>query len=272
MHQKLIIFTDLDGTLLNLNNYKFDKAVQALEMVRKNRVPLIFCSAKTIAEQIYYRNIFSLNHPFIVENGGAVCIEKNYFSFEYEYSTTEHGFNTIVLGSPVDVINKAVEDIRDKTGLKITTYADMSINDICAVTDLDKDKAARALQRKYSQTVTFAEDKDIFIKEVRKRGFQCVEGGRFHTVMGTNNKGKAVSIIKELYENELKSPVTTVGVGDSQNDIPMLQAVDIPVLVKKHNGFWQETDLHRLYMADKVGPAGWNQAVISILEKHGLGG
>lgn len=266
-----VIFTDLDGTLLDLHDYSFDPAEQALTAVRRHNVPVIFCSAKTMPEQIYYREALCLYHPFIVENGGAVFIDQHYFSFAYNYSKTARGFNIIELGSPVSVLNEAIDTVRKKTGMTIRTYREMSRAQICEATDLDPDMAAAASDRHYSQTVVFAENPAIFSQEIRSTGFQCVEGGRFHTVMGANDKGRAVDILKTFYELERKKPVVTIGLGDSQNDIPLLRAVDKPVLVRKKTGAWEDLDLPGLYRTNHPGPAGWNEAVMAILQQQGLG-
>ena len=68
---KPVIFTDLDGTLLDRAGYSYAPAVPALERLRRNKIPLVFCSAKTRAEQEVYRKEIEIYDPFIVENGGA---------------------------------------------------------------------------------------------------------------------------------------------------------------------------------------------------------
>ena len=47
-----------------------------------------------------------------------------------------------------------------------------------------------------------------------------------------NDKGKAVRALKELYSEKFLE-IKTIGLGDSLNDLPMLEAVDVPVLVKR---------------------------------------
>jgi mannosyl-3-phosphoglycerate phosphatase len=47
---KLVIFTDLDGTLLDRNTYSFEPALPALHLIRQKDIPLILTSSKTRAE------------------------------------------------------------------------------------------------------------------------------------------------------------------------------------------------------------------------------
>ena len=82
---KSIIFTDLDGTLLDQYNYSYKKAIKALNLIRKKDIPLVFCTSKTRAEIEFYRKKLSNKHPFISENGGAIFIPNNYFNFKVDY-------------------------------------------------------------------------------------------------------------------------------------------------------------------------------------------
>ena len=76
---KTIIFTDLDGTLLDDASKSHTPAVPAIRLVEERGIPLIFCSSKTRAEIEYYREKIGNRHPFIVENGGAIFIPEGYF-------------------------------------------------------------------------------------------------------------------------------------------------------------------------------------------------
>ena len=77
----LVVFSDLDGTLLDHDTYSFDAARPALERLRVDGVPLILCTSKTRAEIAPLRRALGNTHPFISENGGAVFIPAGYFPF-----------------------------------------------------------------------------------------------------------------------------------------------------------------------------------------------
>ena len=88
---KIVVFTDLDGTLLDRTTYSYASAVPALESLRQKKIPIVFCSAKTSAEQEAYRKELGIGDPFIVENGGAIFIPYGYFPFEFDYHKTIGG-------------------------------------------------------------------------------------------------------------------------------------------------------------------------------------
>jgi mannosyl-3-phosphoglycerate phosphatase len=52
----LLIFTDLDGTLLEQATYSFEAALPALQALRERNIPLIICTSKTRAEIEWFRS------------------------------------------------------------------------------------------------------------------------------------------------------------------------------------------------------------------------
>jgi mannosyl-3-phosphoglycerate phosphatase len=73
---RYIVFTDLDGTLLNHDNYDYTDALPGISLLKKSGIPLVFCSSKTRQEQEMLRGALNITDPFIVEDGGAIFIDK----------------------------------------------------------------------------------------------------------------------------------------------------------------------------------------------------
>jgi predicted mannosyl-3-phosphoglycerate phosphatase (HAD superfamily) len=55
------------------------------------------------------------------------------------------------------------------------------------------------------------------------------------------------------------------GLGDSHNDAPMFAAVDLPFLVEKQSGDWEQIDIPKLGRIEGIGPVGWARAVEKLL-------
>ena len=72
MTQDMIIFTDLDGSLLNHEDYSFREALPALARIRRSAIPLIFVTSKTRGEVEILQQEMCIREPFIVENGGGI--------------------------------------------------------------------------------------------------------------------------------------------------------------------------------------------------------
>ena len=75
-----LIFSDLDGTLLDHNNYTFDQALPALNWIKKKNIPLILASSKTYEEMLHLQSELMIDHPFIFENGSGIHFQKKSFN------------------------------------------------------------------------------------------------------------------------------------------------------------------------------------------------
>jgi mannosyl-3-phosphoglycerate phosphatase len=96
-------------------------------------------------------------------------------------------------------------------------------------------------------------------------GLLWTRGSRYYHLTGANDKGKAVKLLTDLYKQE-HGKIVTIGLGDSLNDLPMLQVVDYPVLVQKPGGRYEESiRLSGLLKVLGIGPEGWRTAVLKLL-------
>ena len=263
---KQIVFTDLDGTLLDSVTYSYEKSLAGIKQLKQNGIPIIFCSAKTRAEQEVYRRKLEVFHPFIVENGGAVFIPQDYFSFSFEHHKVVDSLLVIELGSPYKEIRQSLINIRKKGDFHFRGFGDMSAEEVARDSGLDIESARLAKQREYDETVKFdvAREVDKALAKIEQAGLNWAHGGRFYNVMGNSDKGKAVAIVSDFYR-KLCDEMETIGLGDSDNDLPMLSMVDIPILVQKAEHTWENIDLPRLRKVQGVGPEGWSRAIEEIV-------
>ena len=279
---KKIIFTDLDGSLLD-SDYSFNDALPALELIKADSVPLVLCSSKTKMEIEFIRKKLKNSHPFISENGGGLFTPKGYFKFQipnlpagrqgYKFQIKEDGkYLMIKLGADYAELRNALTELREE-GFDITGFGDMSIKEIVKLTGLIPADAKRARQRYFDEPfVSHSKSKDVanLKRRIRAKGFNYTQGEFFH-IMGGSDKGRAVNIIKRLYAKKY-SKIVTIALGDSPNDIEMLQNVDYPVIVQKKDGLYNREVIRkvkRCIKADGIGPEGWNKAVIKLLKTVG---
>jgi mannosyl-3-phosphoglycerate phosphatase len=276
--KKSIIFTDLDGTLLEYSTYSYKAALPALQLLQEKNIPLIICSSKTQKEIEHYRKKLGNNHPFISENGGGIFVPKIYFKFEVQDSynppsppfskgglggfSEENNYHVIRLGAKYSDLRKAVEELR-KEGFDVRGFGDMTIYKIAEITGISIGEAEMAKERDFDEPFIFEENESEtqkLFETIRAKGFNLTQGRFFH-IIGDSDKGKAVSILIELYKKKL-GEIVTIAIGDSPNDIPMLERVDYPVIVKKPDGTYDERiNIPRLIKANGIGPDGWNKAI-----------
>ncbi len=268
-----VIFTDLDGTLLDSKTYSFDAALPALDILRAMHIPLVVCSSKTRTEIEHYRRKLGNTDPFISENGGAVFIPKRYFSQDAEslisFEEDEKGdYGIMRLGAKYRDLRRAIGELRE-AGFDMRGFGDMTREEMAVVTGLPPDEASMAKMREFDEPFIFrgnAKEREKLVNAVKRKGFNITQGLFFH-ILGNSDKGKAVSILINIYRRQY-GEIVTAALGDSPNDLPMLRCVDHPVIVEKYgSGYDPHFDGEKFERAEGIGPEGWNRAVIRFLEE-----
>ncbi|MCL7415489.1 MAG: mannosyl-3-phosphoglycerate phosphatase [ANME-2 cluster archaeon] len=263
-----VIYTDMDGTLIDHDTYSYEAARPALELIRKKYIPLVFCTSKTRAELEVYCKELEIYHPLISENGGAIFIPEDYFDYPYEYSKISDNYRVIELGTRYDILKNTLKEICTDIQCDVIGFGDMGVDEVCKDTGLEAEAAALAKLRDYDEAFRIlspAPKDEELAREIVKRGFNCTRGGRYFHIMGNNDKGRAVEMLTQLYRRKWPR-IKTIGLGDSLNDLPMLEAVDIAILVQKAGGIYDPAITHPgIRKGDGIGPAGWNRELINIL-------
>ncbi len=242
-----IIFTDLDGTLLNHEDYSFDEAKEMLDFIKTKNIPLIFTTSKTKKECEILQEQIGIQAPFIVENGACI------FGLED---------GDIQLGLHYSDIRVFMDSIKEAFTIK--AFSDMSVESVMEYTGFDYNLAVMAKQRDFSEPFLIKDERRLSELEVlaEKVGMKILKGGRFYHCVGIGqDKGKAVSKVLDIYHDR-----HSVGLGDNYNDIDMLKVVDTPVLIPHHQGKYIDTHIDKLYKAPHKGSLGWNESLKEILK------
>lgn len=268
---KWVVFTDLDGTLLDPDTYSYEKAVPAIERLKEMEIPIVFCSAKTRAEQEVYRRELVLYHPFIVENGGAIFIPVDYFPFAFDYHKVVDKLLVIELATPLEKTKAILNRVKKENGFSFQGFADMTAVEIAKAIGLNVELARLAKEREYSETIKFDDrgrETDKALEKIKEAGLDWYFGAQFYHVyhvMQGGDKGRAVAILIDLY-HRMWSQIRTIGIGDSLNDLPMLALMDVPILVQKKDHSWENVSLPGLRKIEGIGPQGWNSAIAEVIE------
>lgn len=268
MNFPLLIFTDLDGTLLDHHSYSFEGADDTLLRLRQLAIPLILTSSKTRAELHKLQKRLGLNEPFITENGGGIFLPSDFMKPDSNAFETMGQYRYKQFGRPYSYIRAIFEKVRSRYNLR--GFGDMTVEEIMAATGLDRDDAILAGQRDFSEPFKFqSETRLLELKEeVAEYDLTVTRGGRFyHLLAAGQDKGRAVADTIQLFEQECPNKFVTVGLGDAENDYPMLRVVDIPVLIPKVDGSYEKMDLPGLRKAPYPGSKGWGASVTAILDE-----
>jgi mannosyl-3-phosphoglycerate phosphatase len=273
MEAPVVIFTDLDGTLLDYHTYSFRKALPALRYIKQKEIPLIICTSKTRVETEVYQKKIKNHHPFISENGGAIFIPQNYYKKRPPGLKKRNSYLVKELGKPYRILREQLIAVNRKFGVEVRGFGDMTAKEIHEKYGLPLKQASLAKKREYDEPFYFLSqpnEKSLnrMKKEFSRRGLKFVHGGRLLHLTGDNDKGEAVELLIKMYSKEWGKKVSSIGIGDSLNDLPLLSAVNIPVVVKLHTGTYEQKVIEKLkepLLTKGIGPAGWNEAVLQIL-------
>ena len=212
---RVVVFTDLDASLLDHADYSFQDALPALDLIRARNVPLVFTTSKTRAEVERLQAVMRIREPFIVENGAALFFPDNYRQLRIDSGFRQPPYTVIQLGASYAEIRRFVYACRDQ--FRIRGFGDMGLAQVAELTGLAPDQARLAKRREFTEPFLPEKGTDIaaFEKIAAARGFSITRGGRFYHLIGIRqDKGAAVRLAAGVFSKNAEAPVTTIGIGD----------------------------------------------------------
>jgi len=257
----IIVFTDLDGTLLHRDTFKFDAIKDYIKSLVNKGIIIIPNSSKTEKEIEKFNNELGLELPYISENGSSI-----------------HGLNLINVNFPNKIIlsrekeallkifiNKVPEHLRNKC-FQISKLSKNIQEKIFGQKD---DKLKDALNRKYTLPFLFKGDKNEknkLLKILNSNTLTFQEGGRVLNLCDNINKVKSMNkVIKILKKTEDK--IKSIAVGDNYNDLDMLKNCDIPCLVFNDKFKLDQINIDNLIFSNRPSPEGWADVIKKALVK-----
>lgn len=245
----IVIFSDLDGTLLDARTYSFEAARPALERIRQLRIQLILSSSKTRAEMEAWRERLDNHDPFIVENGGAIVMPAE----------------TIVFGDPYAELVESLRAAAAESGCAVRGFNELDDREVSEICGFPMDDARRARSREYDEPFEILDRSReriaALLRAIEARGKRWTRGGRFYHITGNNDKGRAVRTLAARYPG-----ARTVGIGDAWNDVPLLREVDIPIVLPSVDVERMRAAVPGARVAPAPGPEGWNTALLELIE------
>ncbi len=259
MRRFFIVFTDLDGTLLDHDSYRYGDAAAALERLRQRGIPLVLCSSKTAAEILPLRAELGFeNCPAIVENGAGLLGARA---------------NTPTPAPRQPELIAALESLPAALRDSFSNFSSWDEAELRAHTGLDAEAAGRAAKRDYSEPGLWLggdAEREAFLAALEQLGIQAQQGGRFLTLGFDTGKAARMREVAAGYAAGQSDPVYSIAIGDAPNDIEMLDCADLGIIVPNpaHGGtpaLAGESE-GRIIRATRPGPAGWNQSLLSSLD------
>ncbi|MDG0969367.1 MAG: HAD-IIB family hydrolase [Porticoccaceae bacterium] len=270
-----IIFTDLDGSLLDHNTYSHEPAALLLNKLEQMGIPVIIVSSKTAAEILPLRELLKNKHPFITENGAGIYVPSDHFSAVEKPDRSQEYLTNLSISPTREVWLKLLDlqatEFKTEYQTFYTLYKREGPEAISRITGLSVTNAILANQREFSETIVWLSTESrklAFIEALSAQGATIHEGGRFLSITGPVDKGQAIQTLTELYHRQDNIHYCeTLAIGDSKNDIAMLEKADSALIIR--SPYHHPPRLQRsknLTISQKHGPEGWVSGVTKWLQ------
>ena len=260
---KTIVFTDLDGTFLNHNDYSFEASIESLEKIFTEDIPLVFTTSKTKVEVEELQKKVGIKEPFIVENGAALYIPKNYKKYDFSFLESVGEYHILQLGVSYEQVLDFYNLYKDE--FQMLGFSDMTIAEVEELTGLPSEAAKTSKQRGFTEPFVIKDARVVKkIQELaEKHQLKITKGGRFYHLIGENqDKGKAVKKCVAIFEKIYNDTINSIGLGDGDNDIPLLQNVDVPIAIQNNKGGYVTIENPKLQKSSFKGAKGWNEMIL----------
>lgn len=270
MIKKRLVFTDLDGTLMDHYSYKTEDAEDTITVLKFHDIAIIPNSSKTAAEILLIRQQLQLTSPFIIENGAAVYIPVNYFNKQPTGTILQGDFWVKPFCQEKEHWLSLLAEQAPHFSEYFRGFSQMTVQQLADLTGLSIEQAMLAKQRQYGEPLNWLGSPQLlakFIQQLQKLGAKVLQGGRFIHISGDVDKGQAQCWLARQYqEQQPETEVQTIALGDSDNDSAMLEDANIAVQIRSPvHDFPQLKRQHNIYQSQQYGPAGWAECLHKIV-------
>ena len=252
---KILIFTDLDGSLLDRDTFKFDEIKDYIRQLISKGIFIIPNTSKTEKEILEFINDLGSSLPFISENGAAIN--------GLDLLNANFPKKLILSREKADLFNIFKDTVPRNLQNKCKWLSDMDKKKQSLIFGLKDKKLSMALDRQYTIPFLFdgtKNEKNELSKIIKNQDLYLQDGGRVINLTDKVNKANALKVFVRFFEKD-NINVKTIAVGDNYNDLDMLKTSDFPCLVFNDKFTLDEIPISNLITSDKPSPEGWADVI-----------
>lgn len=260
-----LIFTDLDGTLLDHESYDAAPADEMIRSLREKEIAdVIPITSKTQAELVsLVRRIPFGAVPRISENGSVIRVPAGC------PLATGQDDETWIPGIAHAQIMETIAALPASLRTHLCGFSDMDLGGVAHHTGLPASDAALAKERDASEPFLWSgsdEGMTALSEQMRMKNIRVQRGGRFWHLTGNATKANAMAIVLDRYQQAFpERRFVTIALGDGPNDLEMIEAADYGVIIPNPAGTSVQSEVDSVIRAASPGPAGWVASLSDIL-------
>jgi mannosyl-3-phosphoglycerate phosphatase len=269
--QRLVVVTDVDGSLLEPGNRSRPNERAALDFLTARGIPLVINSSRTRAEIERLHQTLHMLTPFISEHGSALFVPHGCFPSLPERARPALGGSVIEFGRRYHEVVDALRLTSRELGVEIVGFAGLTIHDVSRELRVPIVEAQLAKVREYTELFRIVDEKDAtrsrLFKALRRRGLRCWRTGRHHLVTATPDRAESLRTLKAMWRQAWGDPIM-IGFGDSEDDVAWLRHADVAIIVQNdHTGVPARvlSKLPTVHVTRWAGRHGWSEAMFEFV-------
>jgi mannosyl-3-phosphoglycerate phosphatase family protein len=267
-----LIFTSLEGALLDARTGSFSPAEEGLSELERRKIPWILMTSTTRAELDPQRKKLGHGHPFVTENGGGIFVPDGYFNVRIAGSERRGRYLCVPLGKPYAEVAESLDDLAAECHVGVAGFHHMSAREIAENTGTRIREAELAREREFDEPFYFtnADDAAIagFLAKSKELGFRVLPGNPFWSFSSGCNAAAAVRQLTKLIQESSSVRLRTIGIGSTPEDVDWLGCVNHPLMLPGAavpEGVVANRRGQNIPVGDVAGPAGWNSAILNFI-------
>jgi mannosyl-3-phosphoglycerate phosphatase family protein len=266
--RQIVVFADPD-TLWDVRKAAPDETRGILRELAERGVIVVLWGNETRAEMEVIRADLDLRHPFVSESGGGLFVPVGYFPEAPAHARAFVEYDVLEFGRRHAVVAAALHEVANRLRIAVTGFSDMSVEEVATDCRLSLAQARLATLREYDEPFRIADTSPAvqgrLFQALRRAGFRCFTHEAYQHVTGVADKTDSVRALTSLFRRQ--GDVLTVGLARDPDELGLLQAVDIPVVILSDSAsvarLLRKVPTARL--TSDYGPVAWGQALRDVV-------
>jgi mannosyl-3-phosphoglycerate phosphatase len=232
--RRIVVLADPD-TFRSHSPSSLGAARDTLSALAGHGVAVVLWGKESRAELELIQHDLSVRDPFISENGGGLFLPSGYFARLPHDTRARAGYDVIDFGRPYHHVADLLHEVADRVGVEVTSFRDLSINQVAERFQVSLPQALRAKLREYDEPFRIASAdpavQSRLFTALRRAGLRCFAQGHYHHATSVADKAESIRTLTALYR-QTWTEVVTVGLASDPVETCMLEAVDIPIVIR----------------------------------------